>query len=66
MPAPGRTRTRACPTTGLSRPKMAPDLVVAPVLPEDERVWVPQAPNVWFRPLCLSTRRRATGSTCSR
>ena len=24
------------------------------VLPEDERVWVPQAPNVWFRPLCLN------------
>ena len=35
-------------------PEMAPDLLVAPVLPADERVWVPQAPNVWFRPLCLS------------
>ena len=33
---------------------MAPDLLVAPVLPSDDRVWVPQAPNVWFRPLCLS------------
>ena len=21
--------------------------------PQDDRVWVPQAPNVWFRPLCL-------------
>lgn len=30
------------------------DLVVAPAIPEDERVWVPQAENVWFRPLCLS------------
>ena len=39
----------------LAMPKeAAPDLVVAPVLPEDERVWVPQAPDVWFRPLCLS------------
>ncbi len=34
--------------------EMAPDLLVAPVLPSDDRVWVPQAPNVWFRPLCLS------------
>jgi 2,4'-dihydroxyacetophenone dioxygenase len=30
------------------------DIVIASVLPEDERVWVPQAPNVWFRPLCLN------------
>src|SRR3954463_9825823 len=34
--------------------EMAPDLLVAPVLPADDRIWVPQAPNVWFRPLCLS------------
>ena len=34
--------------------EMAPDLLVSPVLPADERIWVPQAPNVWFRPLCLS------------
>ena len=34
--------------------EMAPDLLVAPALPADERVWVPQAPDVWFRPLCLS------------
>lgn len=24
-------------------------------VPEDERLWVPQAPNVWFRPLLLNT-----------
>ena len=54
MPAPRRTRMPAWPTAGLSPPKMAPDLLVAPVLPSDDRVWVPQAPNVWFRPLCLS------------
>lgn len=24
-------------------------------LPEDERLWVPQAPDVWFRPLLLNT-----------
>ena len=34
--------------------EMALDLVVAPALPSDQRIWVPQAPNVWFRPLCLS------------
>jgi quercetin dioxygenase-like cupin family protein len=37
--------------------EMAKDIVVKSVLPEDERVWVPQAPDVWFRPLCLSTRQ---------
>ena len=30
------------------------EIVVPGVIPEDERVWVPQAENVWFRPLCLS------------
>ena len=29
--------------------------VVALAEPEDERVWVPQAPGVWFRPLLLDT-----------
>lgn len=37
--------------------EMAKDIVVNGVLPDDERVWVPQAENVWFRPLCLSTRQ---------
>jgi len=23
-------------------------------IPADERLWVPQAENVWFRPLCLN------------
>lgn len=31
----------------------APEIVVPHVLPDDERVWVPQMENVWFRPLCL-------------
>jgi 2,4'-dihydroxyacetophenone dioxygenase len=30
------------------------DIVVANAIPEDERIWVPQAENVWFRPLCLN------------
>jgi 2,4'-dihydroxyacetophenone dioxygenase len=32
----------------------ASDIVVPNAIPEDERVWVPQAENVWFRPLCLN------------
>lgn len=35
-------------------PEMIADLVVAPALPADDRIWVSQAPSVWFRPLCLS------------
>lgn len=35
-------------------PFSPPELVVRGE-PEDERVWVPQAPNVWFRPLLLNT-----------
>ena len=31
-----------------------PDLVVPDAIPKDERVWVPQGENVWFRPLCLN------------
>ncbi|MDB5733696.1 MAG: cupin [Alphaproteobacteria bacterium] len=34
-----------------------PEIVIASVMPEDERVWVPQAENVWFRPLCLCASR---------
>jgi quercetin dioxygenase-like cupin family protein len=26
-----------------------------PVLPDDERIWVPQMKDVWFRPLLLNT-----------
>jgi 2,4'-dihydroxyacetophenone dioxygenase len=32
----------------------ASEIVVPDVVPEDERVWVPQAQDVWFRPLCLN------------
>lgn len=35
-------------------PKEADTEIVVPgIIPADERVWVPQAENVWFRPLCL-------------
>lgn len=29
--------------------------MAAMAVPEDERLWVPQAENVWFRPLLLNT-----------
>ncbi|MEQ8966734.1 MAG: 2,4'-dihydroxyacetophenone dioxygenase family protein [Azospirillaceae bacterium] len=34
--------------------EMLGEIVVESAIPEDERVWVPQAENVWFRPLCLN------------
>ncbi|MBB5050916.1 MAG: 2,4'-dihydroxyacetophenone dioxygenase family protein [Afipia sp.] len=34
----------------------SPEIAVV-AIPEDERVWVPQAPDVWFRPLMLNTRQ---------
>jgi 2,4'-dihydroxyacetophenone dioxygenase len=33
---------------------VVPEIAVA-AEPTDERVWVPQAPDVWFRPLLLDT-----------
>jgi quercetin dioxygenase-like cupin family protein len=33
----------------------ATEIVVGEIVPTDERVWVPQMENVWFRPLCLHT-----------
>lgn len=33
---------------------LVPDMAVT-AIPEDERLWVPQAENVWFRPLLLNT-----------
>ncbi len=34
---------------------LSPLEIVETAVPDDERVWVPQAPNVWFRPLMLNT-----------
>ena len=42
-------------------PGIRPELAMA-AIPEDERVWVPQAPEVWFRPLLLNT---VTGAWCN-
>ncbi len=30
------------------------EIVVPHAIPTDERLWVPQADSVWFRPLCLN------------
>lgn len=42
------------PYRGVQPPDALAEIVVPSVIPEDERVWVPQADRVWFRPLCLS------------
>ena len=33
----------------------SPPEIVTIAVPEDERIWVQQAPDVWFRPLMLNT-----------
>ena len=42
------------PFQGSQPDHMVPDLVIADMIPKDETEWVPQAPDVWFRPLCLN------------
>jgi 2,4'-dihydroxyacetophenone dioxygenase len=39
---------------GSAHPQAALEIAV-PALPDDERVWVPQMKDVWFRPLLLNT-----------
>jgi 2,4'-dihydroxyacetophenone dioxygenase len=39
----------------LSTHLLAPLEIVTTAIPTDERVWVPQASSVWFRPLMLNT-----------
>lgn len=41
--------------TAASIHPLSPPEIVARAIPDDERVWVPQAPGVWFRPLMLNT-----------
>lgn len=40
--------------SAMTASRMIPDLVIA-AIPEDERLWVPQAKGVCFRPLLLNT-----------
>jgi len=42
------------PPAASTLPDAASEIVLA-AIPGDERVWVPQADNVWFRPLMLNT-----------
>jgi len=42
------------PFQGAQPANMSPDLVIPDMSPGDESLWVPQAPDVWFRPLCLN------------
>jgi quercetin dioxygenase-like cupin family protein len=42
-------------------PGIQPEIAIQ-AIPDDERVWVPQAPLVWFRPLLLNT---VTGGWCN-
>ncbi len=41
--------------TAWSLPPFAKSDMIFEAIPEDERIWVPQAPNIWFRPLFLDT-----------
>ena len=51
MPAaPGANAPTPAAATGFLVPE-----IVAAAEPEDERIWVPQADSVWFRPLMLDT-----------
>ncbi|KAF7595955.1 hypothetical protein BBP40_004101 [Aspergillus hancockii] len=59
MPSPTSQRrpdATAAPYRGEPLPNVPDDLVIPNVLNLDfeERQWVPQAPNVWFRPLVFS------------
>ena len=47
---------------GSTHPLAPAEVVVNPAIPADERVWVPQAPNVFFRPMFLNT---LTGQWCN-
>ena len=42
--------------SGSAHPRAAAEIAVI-AEPQDERVWVPQAEGVWFRPLMLNTRQ---------
>ncbi|WPB58917.1 2,4'-dihydroxyacetophenone dioxygenase family protein [Xylophilus sp. GOD-11R] len=45
----------------VQHPGIQPEIAI-PAMPDDERIWVPQAPLVWFRPLMFNT---VTGGWCN-
>jgi 2,4'-dihydroxyacetophenone dioxygenase len=48
--------------SALNSHPLAPKDIVVHAIPADERIWVPQAESVWFRPLMLNT---LNGSWCN-
>lgn len=46
--------TRTMPYQLPNPPEILTDVVIPNAIPKDERIWVPQAENIWFRPLCLN------------
>ena len=46
--------SKTLPFQGVNPREALSDIVVSDAIPTDERIWVPQAENVWFRPLCLN------------
>jgi 2,4'-dihydroxyacetophenone dioxygenase len=61
QPTSGHANPMGQPAIMGTHPLSIPEIVCRGV-PEDERVWVPQAPNVHFRPLMLN---RVTGNWCN-
>src|SRR4030095_14406492 len=59
-----RRRNRGAESDGPARDPVTgiqPGIAIG-AIPGDERVWVPQAPDVWFRPLLLNT---VSGGWCN-
>ncbi len=55
MPPKPETKDQERVPYQLPFPKDADQEIVVPgVVPADDRIWVPQKPNVYFRPLCLN------------
>jgi len=54
MPLERSDQTPLMPYQYPNPPDARAEIVVAHAIPQDERLWVPQAENVWFRPLCLN------------
>jgi 2,4'-dihydroxyacetophenone dioxygenase len=60
MNRPGLTQDEVRARVPYRHPQPAesfPELVIPDAIPQDERLWVPQQKDVWFRPLCLSASR---------
>ena len=54
MPVENKDETPLMPYQYPNPKDALPEIVVESAIPKDERLWVPQAENVWFRPLCLT------------